>query len=314
VSAIRQLVEVPFESGKTQMLGTESVPVLVSAGVDPQVPERHFVTVGAGLCRPVIARGLACGVIAANGTLAAAARTDQNGQLAVDLTKGRFSLRFVLEVRDPIDVDILVRLGDDAADEQLEAARESTRLAPSARERLDTRRKVELSPPARFVSPRTMSDQFISMNDRRETEPTVRPDDLQADEMFGLTPDGEWVVARIPADQFQSPFGVLLLECITEDRVMLGRRLLPVSANRDGTFYENRMRADELRPPERPAPIYGLPISKVGELLARMSKEDALSEVARLLCQQYVSLRPELRAQLQNLKAAIEASADSEVG
>jgi len=136
IAALRQLEQQPLNPSRTETFGIAPLPLLVVAGADPRHPDRCFLSLGAGGNVPVIARDLPCGILAADGRLMAARRTDRNGSFWVQSAEREFRLRFVNEVRTGIDVDILLSLDDDAAYAQLDAALENPDLSEMLRERI----------------------------------------------------------------------------------------------------------------------------------------------------------------------------------
>lgn len=134
LAALRTAEGEEFSAGTRKLTGSDSLPILFTPGVDPGDDESHLVHVGGRMNVPLLARGLACGIISSDRGLVDAKRTDGNGQFWVRLSTGAYRFRFVDHVRDAADIDILARVGDESALKQLEATISNSALPSGLRE------------------------------------------------------------------------------------------------------------------------------------------------------------------------------------
>lgn len=133
LDAIRSIESQPFTADARSVLGNDTLILYVAPGVDPSSPTRHLIRLGGGGNVARIAQQLPCGILSRDGAVVAARRTDISGCFWIELAQGEYSLRFVNEIRTRVDVDILVRLNDSAAREQLAVAAEFPCLAEPLR-------------------------------------------------------------------------------------------------------------------------------------------------------------------------------------
>lgn len=120
--ALRALEQASFDSGGTAVLGVAPLPVVITPEIDRRRPGLHSVAIGSLTGASAVVQRLACGVLNSQGEIVGVGRTNRNGMLWVQLPAGRYTIRCVDEVRGPVDVEILERIGDDRAEEQLDGA------------------------------------------------------------------------------------------------------------------------------------------------------------------------------------------------
>lgn len=183
IAGLRELERLPLTAGRTETFGTADLPLLLASDTDTRYPGRCFVSVGAGGNVPPIAQDLPCGILAADGRLLGARRTDRNGSFWLQPAEREFRLRFVNEVRDAVDVDVLVRLDDDAAYGQLDAALDGPELSETLRQRIRQLLRErgaanpEVGPPAEILEIARALVAFREANAGREValQPIVAP-------------------------------------------------------------------------------------------------------------------------------------------
>jgi hypothetical protein len=113
IAALQAAENESFTVSQRKYLGDDPLLVLVAPAADGAT----LVALGGGH-PPPLAQDLAVGVLRGD-ELVAVSRTGGSGILAVRLEPGEYKLRFVVEVRDAMDEEILRRLGDRLAREQL---------------------------------------------------------------------------------------------------------------------------------------------------------------------------------------------------
>ncbi|MCY2996051.1 MAG: hypothetical protein NTY19_50615 [Planctomycetota bacterium] len=294
-----QLLELAsFPSGRTLLLGSEPLPLLISVGIDPRAPQRHLISFGGRVHVPPLVQRLACGVLDEGGDLFAVRRTDTNGQFAVDLPDGQYRLRFVVEVRDPIDVQVLERLADDAAVEQLEVAASLDTLTAELREAvqrmLDARQATPAEPEQALDLPRIAASLGMALAHNDSEPPPER------DRGWWLAPEQspQRLVFRCPTSHAEFPYGVVLVELRDGGR-SVAMKLLAVDQNLEGTHYGNSLPLEALLE-DRPFTSSMRPVFWANsEVICRRGK---LDEVDALLASPYVSQRPYLAERLRRLR------------
>jgi hypothetical protein len=121
IKALRFLEAHSFPGSSRKRIGNPPLAAVIVPGLDPREPSRHFICLGSPGCVPVVARNLACGVLTKDGRLIDARRTNANGFFSIDLQEGTYFLRCVDDIRDQIDKEILLKIGDEAAREHMKA-------------------------------------------------------------------------------------------------------------------------------------------------------------------------------------------------
>ncbi len=137
IAALRALEQQGLSIERTETLGTATLPLLLVTDAPPGNPSHCFFSLGAGGNVPGIAQHLPCGLLASDGSLLRARRTDRNGSFWATLSENGCRLRFVNQIRDAIDIKILEELGDAKAREQLQAARDYPELADTLRQLIE---------------------------------------------------------------------------------------------------------------------------------------------------------------------------------
>jgi hypothetical protein len=220
------------------------------------------------------------------------------------LAEGEYCLRFVAEVRDTTDVEILVRIGDEAAYEQLAAALRYPSLSAAVRTAADRALRahrdasVTLKPaPARSVEVPRLRPDLATSADARGPRPV-----LEAERGWWIDRETRRLRVRYPADQV--PFGAVLIE-LHEGDVRLASRLMPV--DRTGSDYANSIGLDELSG-ERDYPESAYYVLADERILLRVS----LEEVDRVLESEYVKRRTEVAQRLLALRKILAERLDSD--
>lgn len=130
ISALRQWERQNLRSGvETTLIGEQSALLLFPEAGPSQ---RHCLCLGIGGEVPTLFKNLPCGMLSERRGLELVGRTDLSGCIWTSLLDGEYSLRFVNEVHNHVDVEILVQLasfGDLMAVEHLRAVAEDERLS-----------------------------------------------------------------------------------------------------------------------------------------------------------------------------------------
>jgi hypothetical protein len=127
-----------FRTGQVRLERDGQVFLHVRPKPAPDVPDRHVVTLSKNLRPAREVRQLPCGVLRGDGELVATAWTDELGQAEFSLIEGDYALRYVWNVEQPIDAQILGMIGDDLARECLSDCLEDDELPPALRESVRT--------------------------------------------------------------------------------------------------------------------------------------------------------------------------------
>jgi len=333
-SALRQIESTTFRSGDTVLLGSEPLPLLIAAGVDPGAPQRHFVSFGGRIHVPELVQRLACGILTDEKTVFATARMDSNGQFAVDLPDGRYSVRFVIQIRDDLDIDILRRIADDSAFDLLEVAATIETVADELRQRVQqvlrdlrpasksSAAPVQAAVTAGIPEPTDVRAQLAAQEQPLDIfEPAVNLS-LCAGEQKPDTDPGQaigwWVepvepreperlVFRCPASRSKFPYSAVVVQ-VLEGEQIVGRGLMPVARDDAGLCYGNTIEFVELLG-DLPFNIASMRVIFWAEAPA-IRKRVKLDEVAAALETPYVSRQPEVRAGLTRLRDDLAGQKD----
>ena len=174
------------------------------------------VTLAAGLRVPAEVQGLAWGVIDSQGALIATGRTTDLGQFEATLPAGRYRVRYVAEPVLWIDRTILSQIGDYAARFDIRRY-DRDRTLPTALPR-EWRVNLEQAPALGMA---------LS---------TSEPHDLAPGVDVGISLDGRYFKVKL-SDQVcgeaDFPFGVVLIQHVTDEGRVLASRLSPMTHDVD---------------------------------------------------------------------------------
>lgn len=296
--------DLTFSAGEFKTFRSADVSVVIFPGdeEDERGGRWHLISLIRGLVPPGEVQQLPCGVVGGS-DLVWVGETDPRGQCRVSLPPGDYRLRYVLDVTDPIDVDILARLDDRSLDPVLDDALEDPAVPSSLKDRI-TRSRGRAAPSSPlFPAVDTSSlggagiwqvplsvGVSVDFDDDEDDG-----DELPPDCDVGLTRNGRKFRIRVPVDNAGSvsfKYGAALVESLTEDGRVLGRRLIPVDVDRGGEFYIGETDVAELAPgtETRTGRVCCWEVDDREDILERISVND----VEALLTTPYVKYSVEL--------------------
>ncbi|MFN7766675.1 MAG: hypothetical protein ACK5UC_05665 [Planctomycetaceae bacterium] len=174
------------------------------------------VTLAAGLQVPTEVRRLAWGLVNTDGEIAATGRTTDLGQFQATVPAGRYRVRYVAEPASWLDRTILAQIGDYAARFDIRRY-DRDRTLPTALPR-EWRVNLEQSPALGMA---------LS---------TSEPHDLAPGVDVGISLDGRYFKVKL-SDQVcgeaDFPFGVVLIQHVTDEGRVLASRLSPMTHDVD---------------------------------------------------------------------------------